>query len=62
MFLKDGAITGMSRWRTVIYHEPFAVINNSFRKSAKETETTLVPVPAIRPSFLAELLEYEQPR
>lgn len=60
LFMKNGAITGMSRWRTVIYHEPFARIGNSYRKSADETQTTLVPVPAIRPSFLAELLQYQQ--
>lgn len=61
LFLKDGAVSGLPQWRNVVYHEPFAIINNSFRESLEETETTLIPVPAIRPSFLPELLEYEQP-
>ena len=61
VFMKNGARTQMSRWRTVIYHEPFALIHNSILQSATETSTTLIAVPAIRPSFVALLLAYAQP-
>jgi hypothetical protein len=62
MFLKDGAVTGMRQWRSVVYHEPFAIINNDFQESKEQMDAKFIPVSAIRPSFFPELLEYVQPR
>ena len=62
LFLKDGAVSGARQWRSVVYHEPFAIINNCYRESSQQLDAKFVPVPAIRPSFLPQLLEYEQKR
>ena len=60
LFVKDAAISTVP-WRSVVYHEPFALISPPVQESLEEMETRLIAVPAIRPSLLEELLEYKQP-
>jgi hypothetical protein len=61
LFVKDAAISTVP-WRSVVYHEPFALIWPPVQESLEEMETRLIAVPAIRPSLLEELLEYKQPQ
>lgn len=62
IFLKDGAVSSTRQWRSVVYHEPFAVLAYNTQESREELKATFIPVSAIRPSFVPELLEYEQPQ
>jgi hypothetical protein len=57
VFLKNGAAaSGFGLKRSVLFYEPFAVVQG---RQKIPSETRLIPVPAIRPSFLDHLLKYE---
>ncbi|HUY90983.1 MAG TPA: hypothetical protein VMV10_19760 [Pirellulales bacterium] len=57
LFLKNGSANGaVGSTGIVVYHEPFARI---MRRANVEGDHTYIPVPAIRPSFVESLLEYE---
>ncbi|HEX5442638.1 MAG TPA: IPT/TIG domain-containing protein, partial [Pirellulales bacterium] len=58
LFLKDGSSTIITRAPGVIvYHEPFARI---FGRAKGAGECELVSVPAIRPSYVEALLQYNE--
>lgn len=58
LFLKNGSANGaVDAAGIVVYHEPFARI---MRRANVEGDHKYIPVPAIRPSFVEALLEYEQ--
>jgi hypothetical protein len=59
LFLKNGAWVNLERTpESVVYHEPFARVYGRLRM---HPTTRVVPVPAIRPSFLDELLRRGHP-
>lgn len=58
LFLKNGAGTsGISAEDVVIYHEPFAKI---LGRSRGKGQQEYLPVPAIRPSFVEALFQYQE--
>lgn len=59
-FLKDRAATSVRRNPdNLVYYEPFAIVNGIDNPAAGNR---LVAVPAIRPSFVESLFEYDEPQ
>jgi len=59
LFLRNGSITGVkSPPNLIVYHEPFVCIGH---RESPAKGVRYVPVPAIRPSFIDKLFEYERP-
>lgn len=66
-FLKDGSLNhAVDATGIVVYHEPYArIFGRADRKLGpggleRQGDHQYIPVPAIRPSFVESLLEYEQ--
>lgn len=65
LFLKDGSLNyAMDADGIVVYHEPYARIFGRAERTLagveRQGDHQYIPVPAIRPSFVESLLEYEQ--